>query len=185
MAWQNEMVEILRIMINDMCPTYKFSDLTLEKVIVASAQYVITEADALSFNQDYIPDIMAVSITPDPTDRDGGTRDDDFINLTLLKAGCFIDNCNAREAARKGGISIREWNTSIDTKGLFAAANAIMQNGWCKNYGDTLYGLLSGNASVGVGIMGPFRTIYSAYNTSTGYGFSDGGSLFGGLNDRR
>ncbi len=169
MAWQSEMVSILRIMINDMCATYKFNDNTLQKVIVASAQYVITDAAAVNFSQIYIPDIQTVSITPDPTDRDGGTRDDDFVNLTLLKAGCFIDNCNMREAARKGGIAIKEWNTYADTKGVFQAALEVMKIGWCRNYDDTLFAVLVGNSNVGRVVMGPFRTIYNSYNVGGGY----------------
>lgn len=173
MSWQVEMVEMLRIMINDFESPVKFSDTTLEKVIVTSAQYVITDV-TFDFNQVYVPDIVTISITPDPTDRVAGTRDDDFINLTLLKAACFIDNCSAREAARKSGITIKEWATTIDTKGVFAAAAAILEKGWCKNYDEALYATAVGNSLlVGTGILGPFRQIYNAYSAAPGFSYSN------------
>lgn len=180
MAWDTEMVEILRVMINDLDTPYKFTDDRLEKVILSAATLVTNDASGY-FNFDYIVDIVASSFTPDPTDRVGGTRDDNFITLILLKAACFIDSCNARDAARKGGISIREWNTSLDTKGLFAAAQAILdgKHGWCQQYQDALWGHLSGASSaVGAGVFGPFRVIYNAYSSNPSY--FNGGELFGG-----
>jgi hypothetical protein len=177
MAWQTEMVEILRVMINDMDSPYKFSDNRLEKVIVAASSLVLNDTPG-KFS--YISDITEISITPDPTDRTNNTRNDDFVTLTLLKSACFIDNCNVRDAARKGGISIREWNTSIDTRGIFASALSLLESdkGWCQQYEDALFQFLAGNASVGVGVFGPFRLIYNAYNSSPGYHYSNN-ELFG------
>lgn len=169
MAWETEIVELLRIMINDMDDSaYRYTDARLQKVIVGAAQMVITEVGN-RFITTYTTDIMATSITPDPCDREVGTRDDDFINLTLLKAACFIDNCVARDAARKGGISIREWNTSLDTKGLFASALAILEKGWCKNYQESVFNFMIGNSDVCRAVLSPFRTIYNS-----GYYYSGG-----------
>lgn len=174
MAWNAEMVTILRVMINDLDTPYKFTDNRLEQVIVAATQIVNSDA-AGKFSFEYIGDIINLTITPDPTDRTSGTRDDDYVTLTLLKAACFIDNCNARDAARKGGISIREWNTSLDTKGLFAAAIALLQSdkGYCQQYDEALFQYLASNSSVGAGVFGPFRLIYNAYNASAGFTYSN------------
>lgn len=175
MAWDVEMVEILRVMINDMVVPYKFSDERLKKVILASAQIVNTDA-AGTFNQNYIADIVNISITPDPTDRDAGTRDDNYVTLTLIKSACFVDSSIARDAARKGGISIREWNTSIDTKGMFQSAFALLESkgGWCNQYAEGIFVHLTDSSSgIGVGVFGPFRLIYNAYNSSGGHMFSN------------
>jgi len=174
MAWETEMVELLRIMINDMDVPYKYTDTRLQKVIVSAMQTALFDAD-YKFITTYTPDILTLSITPDPCDRTTGFRDEALINLTLLKAGCFIDNCVARDAARKGGISIREWNTSLDTKGLFASAMAILEKGWCANYSETLFLYLSGNSAAGAAVLGPFRTLRNAYS---GGGYPYDGSLF-------
>lgn len=173
MAWQDEMTMILRVMVNDLDTPYKYTDDRLETVIVAATGMVQFDA-SYKFTQNYIGDITVPSITPDPTDRVNNTRDDNFVTLTLLKSACFIDNSAAREAARKGGISIREWNTSIDTRGVFAAFQQILEGdeGWCKKYADSLFIYLAG-FTVGVGVFGPFRTIYNAYNASAGYSYSN------------
>lgn len=173
MAWQDEMVMILRVMVNDLDTPYKYTDARLQTVIVAASNMV--EFDCASkFTQDYIGDITALSITPDPTDRVNNTRDDNFVTLTLLKSACFVDNAAAREAARKGGVSIREWNTSIDTRGIFNAFMTIFESdkGWCEQYQESKFIYLAGQ-SMGVGVFGPFRTIYNAYNASAGYSYSN------------
>lgn len=161
MAWETEMVEILRIMINDMDVPYRYSDVRLQKIIVAGAQTMMAEVGN-RFITIYTTDIATPDITPDPCDRTSGARDEDFINLTLLKSACFIDNCVARDAARKGGVSIREWATSLDTKGLFTSAMSILQNGWCKTYEESMFQFLVGNSSVCTAVLGPFRTYHSA-----------------------
>lgn len=180
MPWDTEMVTILRVMINDLDSPYKFTDTRLKQVIVAATQIVTTDASS-KFSFEYVGDITALTITPDPTDRTGGTRDDDFVTLSLLKSACFIDNCNARDAARKGGISIREWNTSLDTKGLFAAAIALLQSdkGYCQQYDEAIFQYLASNSNVGTGVFGPFRLIYNAYNASAGFTYSNN-ELFNG-----
>ncbi len=171
MTWQDEMVTILRVMIDDLDVPYKYSDTRLQQVIVAATNIVLNDA-SYGFAYNYIPNIIDLTIIPDPTDRITPTRDDNFVTLTLLKSACFIDKSAAKDAARKGGVAIREWNTSIDTKGVFSAALALLQspNGWCSQYDDALFIYLAGIASkAGVGIFGPFRTIYNAYNASGGY----------------
>lgn len=173
MAWETEMVEILRVMVNDLDKPFRYTDIRLQKLIVSASQMLQTDSK-FGFKMTYVTDIVNLNITPDPTE----VRDDSFINLCLLKAGCFVDNCVAREAARKGGISIREWNTSLDTKGIFAAALAILEKGWCKNYQDSLYAYESGNSSMCTAVLSPFRTIYNAFGTG-GYSYNDG-TAYGG-----
>jgi hypothetical protein len=173
MAWDTEMVTILRVMINDLDSPYKFTDTRLKQLILSSCQIVNSDA-AGYFNFEYIPDIDGLDITPDPTDRDAGTRDDNYVTLSLLRAACFVDNCNAREAARKGGVSIREYNTSLDTTGLFRAALSLLESdkSYCAQYQESVFLHMAGESSFGKGVFGPFRLVYNAYN-SNGYSYGN------------
>jgi hypothetical protein len=183
MAWDSEMVTLLRVMVNDLDTPYKFTDNRIKQVLLSAAQFVITDASG-KFLFDFQSNIEELELTPDPTDRSGGTRDDDFITLTLLKAGCIIDSCLARDAARKGGVSIREYNTSIDTRGIFNAFLALLESekSYCSQYYEALLIYLAGNSTVGKGVFGPFRLIYNAYS-STGFNASPNNELFN--NQRR
>lgn len=85
MAWQDEMSTMVRYIVNDTdtsSPT--FSDERIETSILVAAQLVNNEID---FSQTYTIDVEGGSITPDPT---SGTRDNNFINIVSLRAGCII-----------------------------------------------------------------------------------------------
>jgi len=171
MAWQTELVGILRVMIGDLETPYKYSDIRLQKTIIAGAQRVIGDISDTG-GVAYVSSFEYISITPDPT---VSPKDDMFINLTLLASGCFVDQGAARVAARQGGFAFKEFASSLDLRGVVDAALKVLAVGWCKNYDATLFAYLAGNSSVGAAVMGPFRTIYSAYAVggSGGYGFSE------------
>lgn len=85
MAWQDEMSTIVRYIVNDVdtaSPT--FSDERVETSILVAAQLVINEID---FSQTYTIEVEGGSITPDPTST---TKDNSFINIVSLRAGCII-----------------------------------------------------------------------------------------------
>jgi len=85
MAWQDEMSTIVRYISNDTDtsnPT--FSDERIETSILVAAQLVNNE---INFNQTYTIDVEGGSITPDPT---SDTKDNNFINIVSLRAGCII-----------------------------------------------------------------------------------------------
>lgn len=172
MAWQTELVGILRVMVGDLDTPYKYSDIRLQKTIIAGAQRVISDISGISTSNSYIASFDDITIIPDPTIS---PKDDEFINLVLLSSACFVDQGAARIAANKGGFSIREFASSLDLRGIVDAALKILAVGWCKNYDETLFAYLAGNSSVGTAVMGPFRTIYSAYAVggSGGYGYSE------------
>lgn len=183
MAWQDEMVDMLRVMLNDLDEPYTYTDQRLQKIICVSGSFVLTDAKGL-FTQNFSCNSYTLTITPDPTLPE--TRDDNFINLTLLKAGCFVDGGNARRASKKG-FSIREFGSSIDTRGVVSAALAILEKGWCKNYEESLFDYILGNANACSVILGPFRTVYNAYyggGAGYNYGSSDPFGNFNGANRR-
>lgn len=157
MSWQTETIGILRVLIDDMDDTaYRFSDDRLTSVIAVSARYVLSDAED-AFNAEYsIVITPSVSITPDPVD------DKTFIDLVVLKSACLIDHTEARRAAKNGGFVVKEFSSSIDTKGLADARIKLLSLGACKAYEDMLFNLQSGSYVAGSAILGPFRTYYTS-----------------------
>lgn len=130
MAWQIEMVRLLRNLINDVATPYTYSDSRLEELVLASAHIVIQSHD---FSTTYTVDIDESILSPDPTT---GTKDNDFIVLTVLKAGCLVDSSLLRSSAATGGIAVKDGPSSIDTKGTIAAYQYIFDRALCKEYQD-------------------------------------------------
>jgi len=160
MSWQTEATGLLRVYINDMDTPYRYSDARLEQVLVSSAKVVLFDTGGKGFANEFQADITSGTITPDPTDD--ASKDDNFINLIVLKAGCFIDNCEARTAARKAGMVVKEFSSSFDNRGLADARLKILDKGWCKTYDDSLFDFLAGSSFVCTAILSPFRTYYTA-----------------------
>lgn len=162
MAWDTEMVGLLRVYINDMDTPYRFSDVRLKQVLVAAAKIVLFDTASSGFATEYTASLTDLTIIPDPITE---VPDENFENLTVLKAGCFIDNGEMRTAVRKSGLAVKEFSSSFDTKNIADARIKVLELGWCKTYDDSLFSYLAGNAAVGQAIIGPFRTYYN-YNCS-------------------
>lgn len=155
--WQTEMTEMLYIMTGDF-ERETYSEENLVRLLVVSAQMVATE---LAFTQDYASDIEALDITPDPCDRDAGTRDDSFINLVCIKAACIINRGDAFKAA---GVAMKVRDiggVSIDNVDKFKAKFALLEKGgWCAVYESEKFDYQMGNVTVaGIAILSPFRTV--------------------------
>ena len=85
MAWQNEMVRIVRHLINDLdSSNYTFTDDRLEESVLVAAQLLLKEVD---FDNTYTIDTDALDMSPDPTTLT--TKDDAFINLASLRIKCY------------------------------------------------------------------------------------------------
>jgi hypothetical protein len=151
--WQTEMVRLVRFMIGDINEPYKYSDERLQELIVVAAQ--LTKS-AIPFTKEYIIDSDDLELLPDPTDTEGGTRDDSFVNLVVLQAACILDQSEARSAAARG-IAIRDGSSSIDLRANVQARLEILKVGWCANFAKAKYEYYSNSLSAGKGIVGPFR----------------------------
>lgn len=166
MAWQDEMGEVLRVMVQDLNEPPTYPDDTVQRVILVAAQLVEGE---LTFSTTYQVDITDRDITPDPTDRDGGTRDDNFVNLVCMKAAAIIDQGVVRQ---QSGIVIRDNGSMVDLRAKLAAALKLVQLGWARTYEEEKFryqaGLLGGGVA-GAVVLGPFRAIARDL-----YGWSDG-----------
>ena len=165
MAWPTEMTVILRHLINDLGtgsspgePTvFTYDDTRLTALLLVAAQ--LTQQD-VTFGQTYTINISELLLSPDPTLPP--TRDDAFINLSILKAACIIDNSEARYAAKRA-VLMRDNNFTVDNRGAAEAVLQIWQKGWCEHYANARYEFMAGNVgSAGGAIIGPFR-VYAGY----------------------
>jgi hypothetical protein len=161
MAWQDEMIIILRTLVSDVT-AITYSDDTLATTLVVAGRYVSQE---LVFSQRYACDVVNQAITPDPSVA--ASRDESFINLTCYKAACFIDRGSAIIAAQQA-ISVKDGSSSVDLRGILEGKLKLLDKGWCAVYDDAKLEYQAGQVRIaGAAVMGPFRV----YARSIGSGF--------------
>lgn len=149
MAWQTEMVRMIRHLVNDLddtSPTY--TDYRLEELILVAAQYVNLD---VTFSQSYTIDVDEMTLTPDPT---SDPKDNAFINLVVLKSACIIAQNEYRTASGQG-ISIRDGSSALDLRGLGAMKKELASS-WCQEYKTAKLEYAAGNLMPGHAILGPF-----------------------------
>jgi hypothetical protein len=108
MAWQSEMTTIVRHLINDTdisSPT--FTNSRLETSILVAAQLMNNE---VNFGKVYTISVDGCSLSPDPTVE---TKDNAFINLVSLRAGCIILGSEIKTAGANL-ISVSDGPSSIN-----------------------------------------------------------------------
>lgn len=158
MAWQQEMVAIVRNMVNDADPTnYTYSDARMQALITVSAQLVVQECG--TFSQAFVVDIPGTGITPDPTVRTSvpPTRDDNFINLVCIKSGCLLDMGECRTFAAQA-VDVRDQGSAVNLVGRARVKLDLAKQGWCAAYEEAKMQYLAGSSSVvGTAVLGPFR----------------------------
>lgn len=161
MAWQAELDILLRVLINDTETPQSFSNSRLEQVIVVAGRLVVQELD---FSIAYSMDVVNISITPDPTDTVGSTRNDSFINLVCAKAACIVDRGSALKAASQA-IRVKDGASEVDLRDTFKAKLALLNKGWCAVYEDMKdeYIVSQTGVVVGAAILSPFRAYADAY----------------------
>jgi len=152
MAWTTEMPRILRHMIDDLGDSPKYSDDRLQELILVAAQHVLSE---LNFAQTYTVDVDELILSPDPTIR--STREDEFINLTVIKAACILDRAEARRSAGQA-IDVSSGSHKISVKGVLQGRISMLDKGWCKVYEDTKLEYQTSNTGIaGAAVLGPYR----------------------------
>jgi hypothetical protein len=181
MAWDEEMVLIVRGLINDFedpdtgdAPVY--SDDRLAQAILIAGQSVQTR---VPFPINFVVDVVNGTITPDPTIR-GVSRDENFINLTTLKTACMVVGGEIRQYTGQG-ISIRDGSSAISLS-RNPASLKLMKETYCDEYENALYMFVTsgGFASVGEAIVGPVKAWYMG-----GCGYPDGNDWGGCYNPPR
>ena len=147
MAWQDDMVTMLRVVIDDTGSNQLYSSSRLEEVIVVAANMTKKDVD---FNDNYAISIANVTITPDPADL----PDYPFLNLVTLKAACLLANSEYKTEASRA-ITIRDGSSAIDQRGV-AAAKQSWRDNICADYEKAEKEFRIGNSSSGKSIIGPY-----------------------------
>ena len=150
MAWQNEMVRIVRHLINDLdSSNYTFTDDRLEESVLVAAQLLLKEVD---FDNTYTIDTDALDMSPDPTTLT--TKDDAFINLASLKAACIILGSEVRTNALNA-IVVKDGPSSIDMRGITSGLHVIYKD-MCNKYDHYIMQWKAGNSITGQAILSPY-----------------------------
>jgi hypothetical protein len=141
------MVLMLRAVINDL-DSESFTDERLEQLLAVSAQFVNREAEGT-----YVINITSPDITPDPVD----VPDDAFVNLTVIKAACMVDQGNMRMKAAIAGLSASAGPASMNVGAShFTAYKDIIELGPCAMYQQMLADYKFGSGAICHGILSPF-----------------------------
>jgi hypothetical protein len=151
MAWQTDMVSMLRILLNDNGDTPTFTDLRLEQLLVVAAQFVNQDID---FVKEYTIGIGALSITPDPTAT--ATRDDVFTNFTVMKAACIADISTYRTKLIISGLNIKCAQMGISTVSHLDGFKELLSLGPCAAYDKMKKQYEFGDSRIAKIILSPF-----------------------------
>jgi len=152
MAWQDDMVLMLRILINDMDQDdEQFTDMRLEQLLSVGAQLVYQELD---FDTTYTIGISPASISPDPSVT--ATKDDAFMNMTTLKAACLADLSEFRTRAALAGLRARAGPATLSTIGHLDGYKELLDNGPCAAYDELKNQWMFGNGNICQAILSPF-----------------------------
>lgn len=154
MSWEPSSVELLRVLINDVEETPTYNDDRLIRALIVAGYQVLRVVD---FSQNFVVDIQEQTITPDPTDTENQTNDEDFINLMCLKAACIMDMGAARQAAG-GAFAGKDLVSAFDFKGVATSTLALIEKGWCAVFDESLDNYLDSNGVLSAAVMSPFRT---------------------------
>ena len=160
MSCQNELVKMLRYIIDDVdCSAY--TDDRLEETIIVSAQFVNLEID---FDKTYTIDVDQLILTPDPTDA---VKDDAFINLVVLKAGCIVLTGEAKAKALEA-LKMKDGPVEIDTSHRHRALETQAKQ-MCEAYQKTKLQYVTGTGRTGQAVMTPFTFERFGYDINRGF----------------
>lgn len=115
--WEEQCVEIVRVLINDIGAIEKYEDCRIERVLLVAASQLIQEINS---SITYTVDITGATITPDPVE----SNDSAFVNLLCLKAALMITNGELRVYAL-GGMKVIDGPSTIDVGSAFNGVKAL------------------------------------------------------------
>ena len=157
MAWQDELMPMLRVLINDPRltdndQTCEFSEDRLEELMIVAAKLVNQE---LSFDTTYTISISAGTISPDPA---VGTTAESaaFSNLWVLRAACIVDTGTLRTKAASAGILAKCGPVRLDTLRHLDGYKTLINIGPCASYQEMKDNWMFGNGNICKAILSPF-----------------------------
>jgi len=158
MAWQDDMVTMLRVVIDDNGSNPEYSNSRLEEVIVVAATMTKKDVD---FDNNYTISVSSVTISPDPVT----SSDNAFINLVTMKSACLLANSEYKTEAGRA-ITVRDGSSAIDNKGV-AAAKKGWRDSICEDYSKAEKEYRIGNSQAGKSIIGPYGHFSSNQSNNT------------------
>ena len=131
MSWDDTMLIMLRVMINDdfIGDECQYTDTRLKRLLSVAAQYVIQD---VKLNYTYTVDVLTPNITPDPTGL--SPQDDIFINFVVLKAACIADQSLFRTKSLVSGLKARCGPAVMETADHLKGFKDLLEVGPCKAY---------------------------------------------------
>lgn len=154
MAWDTEIVTMIRYMINDYGATPVYSDDTLITTILIATQWVQQEN---TFINTYTVNLDNQTMKPDPSSSSANTRDESFMWLVTLKSACMIAQSELKLTGGQA-IAIVDEGSSIDLRGTLQGKQAVAKR-FCDDYESARWKYNLGNRPAGQGIFGPFAII--------------------------
>ena len=148
MVWANEIVRIVRFLINDIDAT-TYSDDRLEETVLVSAQLLL---DTMDFSNTYTVDLDTFALSPDPTTL--STKDNIFINALALKTACIVLGSEAKTLAAQNYV-IKDGPSSISIGGAYQSTNQLYKD-LCDKLDKFLFDYRVGNSIAGQAILTPY-----------------------------
>jgi len=152
MTWQNEIVRMVRFLINDVDAT-SYSDERLEETILVSAQLLSNNID---FDNSYNIDVDSLVLDPDPTML--SPKDNFFINILAVKASCIILGSEAKTLAAQS-FRIKDASSSIDVSAAYQSINQLYQE-MCNRLEKMIVDYKAGNSIAGQSVVTPYTQEY-------------------------
>ncbi len=158
MAWDTELVDKLRMIINDLdSSNYTWTDTQLKKFILISLGFLDSELSQWTtvtggpFTLDY----TNLTITPDPTSSSSPLTNDGFENLVVFRAAMIIAKSDLKKLSSTAGWKIVDDKSTLDgTNALNYAKESA--NYFENSFKDALKEFKIGNTTVAEAILSPY-----------------------------
>jgi len=149
MAWDTDLVLMVRVLVSDIATPQTYTDEYLQRVLVTAG--IMADAD-IAFPNTYVYDMSLITISPDPVTL----NDSAFMSLVPLKAACILTIGEFKSALGQG-IKVRDGDSAIDTSVSFKGYRDILELGPCKAYEKLRWALLA-SGGAGKAVLGPYRS---------------------------
>ena len=168
-VWQDQVIPIVRVLLNDLVSPYTLSDRRLEQLCAVSAHLVSSELYTV---YEYSVNIAARTISPDPYVSD----DRAFINLIALKAACIADISTFRSEALRAGLKAKLGPATLETVERIPAFKTLLDQGPCALYEEMKMQISFGESSVCRVILSPF--VSNDFDPTGMSGFAQASRMF-------
>ena len=155
MSWQNELVRIVRFLVNDL-NAESYTDERLEETILVAAQLISCSMD---FANTYTIDVDSLVLSPDPTSTN--PKDDWFINVVVMKAACIILGSESKTLAAQS-YRITDGPATIDIQGAYKATKEMYDSCSLK-LEKMILDYRCGNSIAGQAVLTPYTHEYGGY----------------------